>query len=109
MSARAGLEAEALLDVRMRLAVELGRVRMPLARAVALAGGDVVDLDRATEEPVEVYVNGLHFGTGRLLVVDGEWALKVDHVDADPDAAAAAGDRVEQPSSPRSAGPSEAD
>lgn len=96
------LEAEALLDVRMRLAVELGRVRMPLAHAVALADGELIDLDRHADEPVEVYVNGLHFGVGRLHVVDGEWALKLEHVDAE-DGADGAARGVEQASSDRSA------
>ena len=77
------VDAEALLDVRMRLSVELGRARMPVAQAVALAAGAVVDLDRKFDEPVEVYVNGLHFGAGRLLTVNGEWALKLERVDAD--------------------------
>lgn len=77
------VDAEALLDVRMRLSVELGRARMPVAQAVALGPGALVDLDRRFDEPVEVYVNGLHFGSGRLLTLDGEWALKVEHIDAD--------------------------
>ena len=104
MSSRVALEAEALLDVRMRLAVELGRVRMSLAHAVALADGELVDLDRNAEEPVEVYVNGLHFGTGRLHVVDGEWALKLEHVDAEHEAGAELCGDVEQASSERQAG-----
>ncbi len=112
MSARVGLEAGALLDVRMRLAVELGRVRMPLARAVALPEGELIDLDRHADEPVEVYVNGLHFGTGRLHLIDGEWALKLDQVDSeqgDGTAGAGAQTDVEQASSERSAGLSEAE
>ena len=109
MSARVALEAEALLDVRMRLAVELGRVRMPLARAVALLEGELVDLDRHADEPVEVYVNGLHFGTGRLHVVEGEWALKLEHVDAEQVAGADRTEHVEQASSERQADLPEAD
>lgn len=77
------LEAEALLDVRMRLSVEIGRARMPVAQAVSLPPGAIVDLDRRYEEPVEVYVNGLHFGSGRLLAVEGEWALRIERIDAE--------------------------
>lgn len=109
------LEAEALLDVRMRLSAELGRARMPVAKAVALGGGTIVDLDRAHDDPVEVYVNGLHFGTGRLLLVDGEWALRLEHLDSDDQDAArrglaalapeAAGEPFEQPSSDDQAAP----
>jgi flagellar motor switch/type III secretory pathway protein FliN len=42
----------------------------------------VVDLDAKPEEPVDVYVNGSHFGTGRLILADGEWALRLETVDA---------------------------
>jgi flagellar motor switch protein FliN len=98
----AALEAEALLDVDMRLSVEIGRTRMPVARAVALESGAIVELDRRHDEPVEVYVNGLRFGSGRLLERDGEWALRIDRIDA-------AREDVEQASTGDTAPPSPAD
>jgi flagellar motor switch protein FliN/FliY len=85
------LDAASFLDVEVRLWAELGRVSMPVGRAVALGEGSVVDLDRHPDEPVDVYVNGAHFGTGRLLLVDGEWALELTSVQG-----------VEQASSARS-------
>src|SRR4051794_40273997 len=75
------LEEAAFLDVRVRFWAELGRAKMPVGRAVALAEGSVVDLDRKPEEPVDVYVNGSHFGTGRLILADGEWALQLESID----------------------------
>jgi flagellar motor switch protein FliN len=79
---------ESLLDVNMRFWVELGRSRMPVANAVGLASGAIVDLDRAPEDPVDIYVNGRHFGVGRLLQVDGEWAVRLETLTApaEPDA-----------------------
>jgi flagellar motor switch protein FliN len=77
----AALEPGALLDVGVRVWAEIGRTRMPVADAVALAEGAVVDLDKLHDEPVDLYVNGLHYATGRLVVVDGEWALTIDAVD----------------------------
>ncbi len=77
------VDAEALLDVRMRLSVELGRARMPVAQAVTLASGALVDLDRRFDDPVDVFLNGLRFGSGRIITVDGEWALKIEQIDAD--------------------------
>jgi flagellar motor switch protein FliN/FliY len=76
------LEPKALMDVGVRVWAEIGRTRMPVADAVALAHGSVVHLDRLHDEPVDLYVNGLHYATGRLVVVDGEWALTIDTVDA---------------------------
>jgi flagellar motor switch protein FliN/FliY len=74
------VRADDVLDVRVRVSVELGRARLPTAELVGLAPGAVVDLDRAAEEPVDVYVNGLHYGTGRLVAVDGEWAVRLETI-----------------------------
>ena len=77
---QAALAADAVLDLRLRVWVELGRQRMPLARVVALGEGAIVELDRGHDEPVDLFVNGRHYGTGRLLLLDGEWALRLEAV-----------------------------
>jgi flagellar motor switch protein FliN len=74
------LPADALMDVKVRVWAEIGRTRMPLADAVALSEGELVDLDREHHEPIDLYVNGLHYGRGRLVMVEGEWALTVDEI-----------------------------
>jgi flagellar motor switch protein FliN/FliY len=40
----------------------------------------VVDLDRAPDDPVDLYVNGRRFATGRLLLVEDEWAVRIESV-----------------------------
>ena len=75
------VQPSALLDVRVRLWAELGRAHLPLAHVAGLAEGAIVDLDRAPDDPVDVYVNGRLFGTARLLLVDGEWALRVESIE----------------------------
>ncbi|MGZ6671201.1 MAG: FliM/FliN family flagellar motor switch protein, partial [Solirubrobacteraceae bacterium] len=43
--------------------------------------GSVVELDREVEDPVDLYVDGLHFATGRLRVAeDGSLQLEVEQV-----------------------------
>lgn len=79
------LSADALLDVKVRVWAEIGRTRMPLADAVALSEGVLIDLDREHHEPVDLFVNGLHYGRGRLVMVEGEWALTVDEITAESD------------------------
>lgn len=76
----AAVSPDVLLDVAVRLRVELGRASLPVSRAVALERGALVDLDKAPEDAVDVYLNGTHMGTGRLLVVDGEWAVRLETV-----------------------------
>jgi flagellar motor switch protein FliN len=60
----------ALRDIPVRVWVELGRARMPLGRFVALPAGEVLDLDRNIDDPVDLYVDGMHVARGRLVVSD---------------------------------------
>jgi flagellar motor switch protein FliN len=78
--------AEHLLGVDVRFWAELGRAELPLAEAVSLGTGAIVDLDREPSEPVDVYVNGTRFATARLLVIDGEWAIRLEEIIATPTA-----------------------
>jgi len=75
----------AALDVPVRLWAELGRARMPVDRAVSLTDGAVVELDQEAEAPIEVFVDGMRFATGRLVVTDeGELAVSLETVAGHP-------------------------
>lgn len=70
---------EALEGITLRVWAELGRTELPLGSAVELPLGAVVDLDCAADAPVDIFVNGLRFAQGQLLVTDdGEWAVSLD-------------------------------
>jgi flagellar motor switch protein FliM len=69
---------ERMLGVPVRVWGELGRTRMGLGCALELPTGAVVELDQSGEDPIELFVNGMRFATGSLLVSsDGEWAVQV--------------------------------
>jgi flagellar motor switch protein FliN/FliY len=58
---------------------------MTIRRASSLAPGTVVELDRDLEDPIDLYVNGRRFATGRLVTLDGgEWAVRIDAVAFSP-------------------------
>jgi flagellar motor switch protein FliN len=69
-----------LRGVQLRVCAEIGRATMPLTRAVSLPEGGLVELDRGAEDPVDVFVNGRRFATGRLVLVDDEWAVRIEEV-----------------------------
>jgi flagellar motor switch protein FliN len=70
---------ETLNRINLRFWAELGRTQMPIGAALELPVGAVVDLDRTADSPVDLFVNGLCFGHGHLLVTeDGEWAIEVE-------------------------------
>jgi flagellar motor switch protein FliN len=75
------LEAGSLLDTSLRVWAEIGRTQMPAATVVGMAEGAIVDLDCEADEPADLFVNGRHFGTGKLILVDGEWAFRVESLD----------------------------
>ena len=78
-SAGGAVVADSLRDVPVRVWAELGRARMHTAKLVGMPAGSVVELDRRADDPVDVYVNGLPFAKGRLIVVDGsEWAVRIE-------------------------------
>ena len=74
------LEAGSLLDLPLRVWAEVGRTKLPAASVVGMAEGAILDLDCEADEPADLYVNGRHFGTGKLILVDGEWALRVESI-----------------------------
>jgi flagellar motor switch protein FliN/FliY len=90
------LEPGSLLDTPLRVWVEIGRTHMPAASVVGMPEGAILDLDREADDPADLFVNGRHFGTGRLILVEGEWALRIESLD-DADEAHEA-DEVEQSS-----------
>jgi flagellar motor switch protein FliN/FliY len=87
------LEPSQLLGMPLRVWAEIGRVKMPAAFVVGMPHGAIVDLDCGPEAPADLYVNGRHYGTGRLVLVDGEWALRVETLDAEAEAEAERGRR----------------
>ena len=72
---------EALTGIKVRVWAELGRTQLGLSRALGLPLGSVVELDHPADAPVDLYVNGLRFAQGHLIVTDdGEWAFQCDTV-----------------------------
>ncbi|HEX3802941.1 MAG TPA: FliM/FliN family flagellar motor switch protein [Solirubrobacteraceae bacterium] len=69
---------EKLEEINLRVWAELGRTKLPIGAALELPLGSVIDLDRTADAPVDLFINGLCFGHGHLLVTeDGEWAIEV--------------------------------
>ena len=102
------LGGASLLDTPLRVWAEVGRTKMPASYVVGMAEGAILDLDRESDEPADLYVNGRHLGTGRLILVDGEWALRVETLDDDGDDDAEEAP-VEHSSSPDQANPDPSD
>jgi len=69
-----------LADVQVELAVEIGRVKLPLRELLSLSPGAVLELDRAADAPVDVLVNGCLVARGEVVVIDGEFGVRITAV-----------------------------
>jgi flagellar motor switch protein FliN len=73
--------SDSLRAVPVRVWAELGRARMAAGASLGVAAGSVVELDREVDDPIDLYVDGMRFASGRLLVAeDGSLQLEVASV-----------------------------
>jgi flagellar motor switch protein FliN/FliY len=69
-----------LLDVAVRVTVEVGRAKMTLADLVQLAPGSLIQLDRETHEPVDILVNGKLVARGEIVTIDQSYGVRITAV-----------------------------
>ena len=66
-----------IADVEVELAVELGRITLPLRALLGLAPGSVLQLDRRADSPVDVLVNDSPVSRGEVVVLGGDFGVRV--------------------------------
>ena len=71
---------ELLLDVELPVSVSFGRAQVPLKDVLKLTTGSIVELNRSILEPVEVIVNNCVIARGEVVVVEGNFGVRVHHV-----------------------------
>jgi len=69
-----------LMDVPVRVTVEVGRRKLPLAELARLGPGSLVVLDRETHEPADILVNGKIVAHGEIVTIDGSYGVRVTRV-----------------------------
>ncbi|HZQ45448.1 MAG TPA: flagellar motor switch protein FliN [Verrucomicrobiae bacterium] len=68
---------ELLLDVRVKLTVELGACQIPMRDVLQLNSGSVVKLEKAAQTPVDLYANQKLIARGEVVVVDDSYGIKI--------------------------------
>lgn len=67
----------ALLDVPVRLHVEMGRKSMRIAEVLELGPGSVVAFDTAAGAPLAIYANDILVAHGEAVVIDERYGVRV--------------------------------
>ena len=69
-----------LMDVPVRVDVILGEARIPIEQLMKMSAGEVVALEKSTNEPVDIYVSDRLMARGRLVVANGQLGVKLSEI-----------------------------
>jgi flagellar motor switch protein FliN/FliY len=69
-----------LRDVELPVSVSFGRAQMALRDVLKLTAGSVIELDRSINEPVALIVNDTVVALGDVVMVDGNYGLRIQRI-----------------------------
>lgn len=84
MSTATAPNLEVLLDVPVKLSVELGSCLLPMRDVLQLAPGSVVQLDKLADTPVDIYVNQKLIARGQVVLVEDMFGIKLTELVGKP-------------------------
>ncbi len=71
---------EFLLDIPLEIKVELGRTKIQIGELLRLSQGSVVELEKLTNEPVDVFINQKLMAHGEVVIVNEKFAVRLTNV-----------------------------
>lgn len=71
---------KSLLDVPVQVDVVLGEARIPVEELMAMSEGEILALDRNTNDLVDIYVSDRLMARGRLVIADGELGVTLSEI-----------------------------
>ena len=75
-----GPELDVILDIPVRISMEVGSTQIPIRNLLQLNQGSVVELDRLAGEPLDVLVNGTLIAHGEVVMVNDKFGIRLTDV-----------------------------
>lgn len=69
-----------LLDIPLKVTVELGRTKQTIQEILELASGSIIELDKLAGEPVDILVNDKLIAKGEVVVIDENFGVRVSDI-----------------------------
>ena len=66
-----------LLDVSLPITIELGRTEMLIRDVLELGQGSIIELEKLSGEPVDLYVNDKKFARGEVVVIEENFGVRI--------------------------------
>jgi flagellar motor switch protein FliN len=76
---------ELLLDVELPISVSFGETEMQLKDVLKLGVGSVIELEKSVNDPVTVIVNQKPIARGEVVMVDGNYGVRILQVESTAD------------------------
>jgi len=80
-----------LLDMDIPVTVTIGQTEIPVRQLLQLGPGSVLKLGKPIDEPVDLYLRDTKFAAGSVVVVDGQFAVKIKEILSISDSGAKSG------------------
>jgi flagellar motor switch protein FliN len=80
LSGPAGRNLDLLMEVPLQVTLRFGERQLLLREILELSPGSVVELDRQVKEPAELLVTGRVVARGEVVIVDGNYGLRITEV-----------------------------
>ena len=68
---------EVVLDIPVRLSMEVGNTNLSIRKLLKLNKGSIVELSRMAGEPLDVMVNGTLIAHGEVVVVNDKFGVRL--------------------------------
>ena len=73
-------DIDLIMDIPVKLTVELGRTKMTIKELLRLAQGSVVALDGLAGEPLDILINGYLIAQGEVVVVNDKYGVRITDI-----------------------------
>ena len=71
---------ELLMDVDLPISISFGKAQLPMKDVLKLTTGSIVELNRGVNDQVEVLVNECLIARGEVVVVDGNYGVRIQEI-----------------------------
>jgi len=69
-----------VMDIPVKMTVELGRTRITIKELLRLSQGSVVPLDGLAGEPLDILINGYLIAQGEVVVVSDKFGVRITDI-----------------------------
>jgi len=73
-------ELDMIMDIPVKMTVELGRTRLTIKQLLELSQGSVIELDGLAGEPMDILINGYLIAQGEVVVVEDKYGIRITEI-----------------------------